>query len=113
MHQSILIGAGLISIAIVLAAVVYIFGRLKLEQQKTLQMLLEKDEATRQAWTRLMGPAHRAESDFRRGVLFLGVGGSLTGFLFFVGGIAWILGFLPIIIGLVYLFFWFRNPERS
>lgn len=113
MQDSILIASGLIGAAIILASIIYSFGRLKLEQQKTLQLLLEKDESTRAEWVRIMGPAHRAESDFRRGALLLCLGISLTVLFFFIGGIAWMFGFVPITVGLVYLIFWLRNPERS
>ena len=113
MQDPMLIAAGLVGAAVILATIIYSFGRLKLEQQKTLQMLLEKDESTRAEWSRIMGPSHRAENDFRRGILLLCLGVSLTVLFFFMGGIAWMFGCVPITLGLVYLLFWHRSSGRS
>ena len=113
MQEPILLGFGLIAIAIVLAMLIYMFGRLKLEQQKTVQMLLEKDPETRAEWAQLLGPRHRAEADFRRGLLLLITGLTLLAFLYYAGGIAWMLSFIPITVGLVYLYFWKRNDGKA
>ena len=47
MDETKIIIAGIIGSAAVLSVVVYLFGRLKIEQQKTLQRLLEKDDSSR------------------------------------------------------------------
>ncbi len=106
MNEATIIIAGIIGSAAVLSVVVYFFGRLKIEQQKTLQRLLEKDDSSRAEWARALGPARRGDNDFRRGVLLVVVGASLGAGLFFVGGNAWIFSLLPVTIGLVYLMFW-------
>ena len=111
-HSGIII-AGMISVAVILAAVILVFGRLKLEQQRTIQKLLEKDEASRPEWAPVLGSMNRGDNDFRRGVLLLVMGLTIGVFLFFVGGKAWILGSLPVTLGLVYLFFfWTRNATQ-
>ncbi len=104
--------AGIMCAAAVLSVVVYFFGRLKIEQQKTLQRLLEKDDSSRAEWARALGPARRGDNDFRRGVLLVVVGTSLGTGLFFVGGNAWIFSLLPVTIGLVYLMFWKVNARQ-
>ena len=106
MQEPIVIAAVLLSLAIVLATLIVVFGRLKIEQQKTLQKLLEKGESSRRDWDRILAPVSQPVSDFRRGVLLTVVGLALTGFLFLVGGIGWLLGLIPTVIGLVYLLFW-------
>ncbi len=112
MNETTIIIAGIIGSAAVLSVVVYFFGRLKIEQQRTLQRLLEKDDSSRAEWARALGPARRGDNDFRRGVLLVVVGTSLGTGLFFVGGNAWIFSLLPVTIGFVYLMFWKVNASQ-
>ena len=112
MDETTIIITGIVGAAAVLSVVVYFFGRLKIEQQRTLQRLLEKDDSSRAEWARALGPARRGDNDFRRGVLLVVVGTSLGTGLFFVGGNAWIFSLLPVTIGLVYLMFWKVNASR-
>lgn len=112
MNETTIFIAGIIGAAAVLSVVVYFFGRLKIEQQKTLQGLLEKDDSSRAEWAKALGPARRGDNDFRRGVLLVVVGASLGTGLFFVGGNAWVFSLLPITIGLVYLMFWKVNASQ-
>ncbi len=109
MHENSLIIAGMISVALVLVAVIYVFGKLKIEQQRTLRKILEKDETALSELPRAFGSLSRADSDFRRGILLIVTGITLGAFFFYIGGKAWIMGFLPLTIGCVYLFFWVRN----
>ena len=106
MQDPIILGAIIIGVAVVLATVVLVFGRLKLEQQRTLQLILEKDETTRGEWGRLLAIADRPTHDFRRGVLLIVVGATLTLIMFFLGGIGWLLGLIPVLVGATYLLFW-------
>ncbi len=112
MDETKIIIAGIIGSAAVLSVVVYLFGRLKIEQQKTLQRLLEKDDSSRTEWARALGPGRRGDNDFRRGVLLIVIGTSLGTGLFFVGGSAWTFSLLPVTIGLVYLMFWKVNASQ-
>ncbi|MEM7049306.1 MAG: DUF6249 domain-containing protein [Acidobacteriota bacterium] len=105
--------AGLAATAIVLVTFIIVFGRLKIEQQRTLQKLLESGEDAPPELHNLLTPAHRARNDFRRGMLLVTTGLTLSVFMFFVGGIAWIFGIVPVATGLVYLFFWTRNSNRE
>ena len=105
--------AGILGCAAILSVVVYFFGRLKIEQQRTLQQLLEKDDTSRAEWARALGPARRGDNDFRRGVLLVVVGVSLGIALYFVGGPAWTFALLPVTIGLVYLMFWKVNASQE
>ncbi|MEM7353191.1 MAG: hypothetical protein AAF657_20520 [Acidobacteriota bacterium] len=113
MQENAVIIAGMISVAIVIATFIIVFGRLKIEQQKTLRKLLETDDASRLELSKILGPKSQADGDFRRGLLLIVMGFVLTGFLFFFGGIGWILGLMPITVGFIYLFFWTRNADRK
>ncbi len=113
MHEAPIIIAGLISIAAVLVAAVIIFGKLKIEQQRTIQKLLEKDDGSRPELTQALGSLRRGDNDLRRGVLLV-ASGLVLGFTFlFVGGSAWIFGAVPVMIGFVYLLFWRMSAARQ
>jgi hypothetical protein len=112
-HEAPVVIAGMISVAIVVSVVLLILGRLKIEQQRTLQKLLEQGEAAKSEWARELGASSRSETDFRRGILFVVTGLALSVFMFFVGGTAWTFGLLPLAIGVVYLVFWKLNAARG
>ena len=107
-----IIVAGLISVAAVLVAAVIIFGKLKIEQQRTIQKLLEKDDGARPELTQALGSLRRGDTDLRRGTLLVASGLIWGCTLLFVGGNAWIFGAVPVMIGLVYLLFWRMNAAR-
>jgi hypothetical protein len=113
MNETPIIIAGLISVAAVVVAAVIIFGRLKVEQQRTVQKLLDKDDGSRPELTQALGSLRRGDNDLRRGVLLIASGLIFTLTFFFVGGIAWIFGAVPVTIGLVYLLFWRMNAARA
>ncbi len=112
-NEAPIIIAGLISVAAVLVAAVIIFGKLKIEQQRTIQKLLEKDDGSRPELTQALGSLRRGDNDLRRGVLLI-ASGLVFGFTFlFVGGFAWIFGAVPVMIGFVYLLFWGMSAARQ
>ena len=59
MNETPIIIAGLISVAAVVVAAVIIFGRLKIEQQRTIQKLLEKDDESRPELAQALGSLRR------------------------------------------------------
>ena len=94
--------AGILGLAAILCVAVYAFGRLRIEQERTLQKLIDRglsgDELMRAA-----GFIDRPAKDLRRGLLLVGVGVSWSVFTFFVGGKAWMLGIVPITLGMVFV----------
>lgn len=104
MHQPLVICAGILGLSLILSVAIFVFGRLRIEQQRTLQRLVDRgvsgDELVRSA-----GLAERGGRDLRRGLLLIGVGLSWSTVTFFIGGRAWILGVFPVTIGLVYVLF--------
>jgi hypothetical protein len=104
MEHSLILVAGILGMSLILSVVIYVSGRLRIEQQKTLQMLAERgvsgDELLRAA-----GLAEPRARDLRRGLLLLGIGLSWSVVTFFIGGKAWMAGLFPVTIGLVYVLF--------
>ena len=102
MEQPLVMSAGILGIALVLSVAIYVNGRLRIEQLKTLQKLAERgvsgDELLQSA-----GLAERGGRERRRGLLLIGVGLAWSAVTFFLGGKAWIFGVFPVTIGAVYM----------
>jgi hypothetical protein len=102
--QPFVIAAGILGISLILAVSVYVFARLRIEQERTLQKLIDRgisgDELLRSA-----GLAERGSRDLRRGLLLIGIGLAWSTVTFFIGGKAWIVGIFPVVIGAVYVLF--------
>lgn len=100
--QSLVTVAGILGGSMILAVMVHTAGRLRIEQQRTLQKLVERglsgDELLRAA-----GLGDRGSRDLRRGLFLMGIGSSWSVVTFFIGGKAWIFGFFPVTIGLAYV----------
>ena len=97
--------AGILGISLILAVSVYVFARLRIEQERTLQKLIDRG-LTGDDLFRSAGLAKRGNRDVRRGLLLIGVGLSWSTVTFFVGGTAWMMGVVPVTIGAVYVLFW-------
>jgi hypothetical protein len=102
MHLTAGIAFTLISIAILFFA-----NRTKVEKQRTLQKLIENGRDITPELLEELGlkKKRRPQDDFRKGVLLLVTGMILTATFKLIGGILWIFGFLPMIIGLIYIAF--------
>jgi len=101
MHTSIELAA-ILGLSLILAVAVYAFARLRIEQERTLQKLIERglsgDELLRSA-----GLTDRGSRDLRRGLLLIGVGLSWSLVTGFLGGSAWMFGAVPLTLGAVYV----------
>src|SRR5687767_6188718 len=95
--------AGIIGLAVLLSVSVYVFGRLRIERERTLQKLIERG-ATGDELARLVRPAH-ASADLRRGLLLIAVGLAWSVVTFFVGGKAWMAGIVPVMLGATFVLF--------
>jgi len=102
MQQTLLLCTGILGLSLVLSVAVYVYGRLRIAQQTTLQKLIDHGLSGDPLW-RAAGADDRGAGDLRRGVLLLGVGLAWSAVTFFIGGKAWILGSFPMAIGAVYL----------
>jgi hypothetical protein len=94
--------AGVLGLAAILCVAIYAFARLRIEQERSLQRLIDRglsgDELMRAA-----GVVDRPAKDLRRGLLLVGVGVSWSIVTFLFGGKAWMLGIMPITLGLVFV----------
>jgi hypothetical protein len=73
MQQTLVICAAILGLSLVLSVAVYVFGRLRIEQQTTLQKLIERG-LTDDQLLRSAGLAERGSRDLRRGLLLIAVG---------------------------------------
>jgi hypothetical protein len=105
MHETLLMAAGLLGLALICAATVLALGRVRSEQQRTLQKLIERglagDELLRAAG--ILPLRHR---DRRRGLWLIALGLVWAGCTYFIGGPAWRLGLAPVLLGLASLAMW-------
>jgi hypothetical protein len=92
---------------LIVIAVLFFINRAKVAKQETLQKLVESGkEITPELLESLdLVMKKQPQNDFRKGMLLFVTGTALTLTFIPIGGIAWIFGFLPIIVGLVYLAF--------
>lgn len=104
MQQTLIACAGILGMSLVLSVAIYAFGRLRIEQQTTLQKLIDRGVPDEQL-LRSAGLAERGGRDLRRGLLLIGIGLSWSTVTYFVGGSAWIFGVFPVTIGAVYVLF--------
>lgn len=102
MQQTFLLIAGILGMSLILSVVVHAFARLKIEQHKTLQKLIDQGVAGDDL-LRAAGLRTRGDRDRRLAMLLIAIGAGWSSITFFIGGWAWIAGFFPIVVGLAYL----------
>lgn len=102
MQQTILLIAGILGMSLILSVVVHTFGRLRIEQQKTLQKLIEQGVPGADL-LQIAGIDTRVNRDRRFAMLLIALGAGWSSVTFFIGGWAWIIGFFPIVVGAAYL----------
>lgn len=104
--------AGILGTAAVLTVTIYVYGRVRIERERTLQRLVDHG-MTPDDLARIVGPDARGQLDRTRGVLLLAVGLAWTVVTRAAGGRAWTLGALPVALGLAYLAVWgMRGRQR-
>jgi len=94
--------AGLLGLALILSVAIYTFGRLRIEQERSLQKLIDRGLSGEEL-LRSSGIPSRARRDLRRGFLLITVGLAWSGFTFFIGGNAWTFGSVPIFLGSAFI----------
>lgn len=102
MTSSLVAAAALLGAALILSVAVYVFGRLRIEQQRSLQRGLEQGRSIAELAT-LIGLASPAARDQRRGILLMALGFAWSLVTFFIGGKAWLFGAVPILLGIAFL----------
>jgi len=104
MQQTYIAIAGILGASLILSVVIHMVGRLRIEQQKTLQKLIDRGISGEELY-QSAGFTGRGDRDLRRGILLIAIGLAWSAVTYFVGGPAWILGLVPVAIGLVHLLF--------
>ncbi len=112
MEQQTLGILGIVCGTLLLIAILAIVGWVKIEQQRTLQKLLEKNELDQDELLQIISPDRHYNRDFRRGALLTGLGLTLGIVFFLIGGIAWVFSIIPTIAGVIYLLFWRLNAPK-
>lgn len=112
MEQTYIVLTILICITVLLAMILWVFGRIRSEQQKTLQKIIEQNELSQTELQNLLSPMPQYQKDLRRGILLIALGLSLGTVFFFMGGIAWIFTCVPVSAGLIYLLLWRLNVPK-
>ena len=97
-----LAAAAVVGLSLILSVSVYGFTRLRIEQERTLQRLIDRGVSGEEL-VRAAGGRDKGSRDLRRGLLFIAVGVAWTVITFFIGGTAWMMGGFPIAIGFVFV----------
>lgn len=105
MYQTAIAAAGILGVSLILSVLVYVSGRVRIEQQRTLQKVLDRGGDIDHL-VAITGLGRRADRDRRRGIVLVAIGVLWSLVTFFIGGSAWILGVVPVALGLVYVVFW-------
>ena len=105
MYDTAIAVAGILGVSLILSVLVHVSGRLRIEQQRTLQKLLDRGGSLDDL-AAVGGFARRADRDLRRGILLVAIGVIWSLVTFFIGGRAWILGVVPVALGLACVLFW-------
>jgi len=103
-----------VCVTLIIIAVLFFINRTKIAKQKTLQSLVETGKEITPELLESLGLKVKKlpQDDFRKGVLLFVTGMILTLILKMIGGIIWIFGIVPIIIGLVYIVFSRLNSAK-
>ncbi len=105
MYETAIAVAGILGVSLILSVLVYVSGRVRIEQQRTLQKVLDRG-GNIDHLDSVDGFGRRADRDRRRGIVLVSIGVLWSLVTFFIGGSAWILGVIPVALGLVYVLFW-------
>lgn len=112
METNLIFAAVILGTALVVAVLLYVAGKVKIEQQKTLRKLLERGESTHEL-IKALSTGGSVKIDTRRGVLFVALGLSWSASTVFIGGAGWIFGLLPFSVGLAFLLLGKLNERKS
>jgi hypothetical protein len=103
-----------ICVTLIIISVLFFINRTKIAKQKTIQSLVETGKDITPELLESLGlkVKKRPQDDFRKGVLLFVIGMVLTLILKSIGGIIWIFGIVPIILGIVYIVFSRLNSAK-
>lgn len=105
MHQTLIVIAGILGLSLILAVTIHMLARLRIEQHRTLQKLIEQG-ASGQELFRAAGLTPRGDRYRRRGILLIALGLAWSMVTYFIGGPAWMMGLFPVLLGAACLLIW-------
>lgn len=109
--EPLVVAAGILGVALVSAVAIVVYGRMRLERERTLQRLVDRGLSPDDL-ARVVGPEARRRLDLTRGVLLVAVAMAWSGVTVAMGGRAWVLGIAPAALGLGYLLVWGLDGRR-
>lgn len=103
-----------VCVTLIIIAVLFFINRTKVAKQRTIQSLVETGKDITPELLESLGLKVKKlpQDDFRKGVLLFVTGMVLTLILKMIGGIIWIFGIVPIILGIVYIVFSRLNSAK-
>ena len=96
-----------ICVTLIIIAVLFFINRTKVAKQRTIKSLVETGKDITPELLESLGLKVKKlpQDDFRKGILLFVIGMVLTLILKMIGGIIWIFGIVPTILGIVYIVF--------
>ena len=98
MEHEVIIIVACICVTVLVVAAMYIRSVSQNESQRTLQKALDSNTEFTPELLALVQVNKQDKSDFRRGIFLVVVSITSGGVLFFVGGIAWMFAFIPLVV---------------
>lgn len=108
-QDTLIIAAGLIGLALIIAVAIHSAARLRMAQLDALRQLLAQGTDLDTA-TRLVDPG-RSTRYLRRGLLLVAIGVAWSVITWMIGGRAWIAGVAPILLGIVFVVLHASQPR--
>ena len=103
MHETIIIAVVCVCVTALIIALMYFKSKQKIETHRTLQRVLDSDSEITPEIQSLIARQPQSDIDHRRGVFLITLSIASSLVLFFIGGMAWMFGLIPLVIGLIYL----------
>lgn len=96
-----------VCVTLIFIAVLFFINRTKVAKQRTIKSLVESGKDITPELLESLGLKVKKlpQDDFRKGVLLFVIGIVLTLILKMIGGVIWVFGIAPTIIGIVYIVF--------
>ena len=103
-----------VCVTLIIIAALLCINRIKLAKQRTIKSLVESGKDITPELLESLGLEVKKlpQDDFRKGVLLFVIGVVLSLILMMIGGIIWLFGIVPTIIGIVYVVFSRLNSAK-
>ena len=103
LHETIIIAVICLCVTALIIAFMYFKSKQKIETHRTLQRVLDSDSDITPEIQSLIASQPQSEIDRRRGAFLITISLASSFVLFFIGGMAWMFGLIPFVMGCIYL----------